>query len=90
MNLDSREDYIVHIEGLQATLTKRNARIAELEKQLKDTETEALQSRAVKKAYKQGWQACASRLMDITRKTAFDLSEVRKEARRIYLEGENK
>ena len=88
MELNGREDYIVHIEGLQATLTKRNVRIAELEKQLKDAETTALESRAVKKAYKQGWQACASRLMDITRKTALDLSEVRKEAWRVYSEGE--
>jgi cyclopropane fatty-acyl-phospholipid synthase-like methyltransferase len=86
----NREELIIHIKGLQQTLTERNAHIAELEKQLTKAGMIARAEREVKKAYKQGWQACASRLMEITRKTALELSEVRKEAWQAYLEGENK
>lgn len=90
MNLDSHEQLIIHIEGLQATLTKRNARIAELEQQYAKANKNILLDKAVKKAYKQGWQACAARLMEITRTTALELSEIRQEAWRAYSEGENK
>ena len=86
----NREQLIIHVKGLQQTLTERNARIVELEKQFNKAGMTARTERAIKKAYKQGWQACASRLMEITRKTALELSEVRKEAWQIYLEGENK
>lgn len=86
----NREQLIIHIKGLQQTLTERNARIDELEKRLTKSGLTARAEREVKKAYKQGWQACASKLMEITRLTAFQLSEVRKEAFRVYLEGENK
>jgi cyclopropane fatty-acyl-phospholipid synthase-like methyltransferase len=86
----SREQLIIHIKGLQQTLTERNARIAQLEKQLTKAGMTARAEREIKKAYKQGWQACASLLMETTRKTALALSEVRKEAWQVYLEGENK
>ena len=86
----NREDLIIHIKGLQQVLTERNARITELEKQLSDAGKTARVEREVKRAYKKGWQDCAGLLMEITRKTALDLSKVRKEAWSLYLEGENK
>ena len=86
----NREQLIIHIKGLQQTLTERNVRIAELEKQLTKAGMTARAERDIKRAYKQGWQACANQLMDITRKTALELSEVRKEAWKLYLDGETK
>jgi hypothetical protein len=83
----NKEQLIIHIKGLQQTLTERNARIAELEKQLTRAGKNARTERAIKKAYEQGWQACAYRLMAITHKTALELREIRKEAFDLYLKG---
>lgn len=92
MNEESREYLLIHIEGLQATLTKRNARIADLEKQLQSLETKIAQNNKVRKlvnqAYKDGWKDCASKLMEITRETALQLRAVRKSAFSIYLDGD--
>ncbi len=90
MKLDDRESLVIHIEGLQATLTKRNARIAELEEKLGQpidlpTKTQKL----LNKAYKQGWKDCASVLMESTRDAALELGKIRRNAFRLYAEGPN-
>ena len=84
----SCEQHEVHINGLQATLTKRNERIAELEKQLSSEGTSKRQARNIHKAYQKGWIACAGHLMETTRRTALELGKVRKDAFRLYLDGE--
>ena len=78
----------IHIEGLQATLTKRNARITELTQQVAALKINPVSNAAEKLAYKQGWIACANRLQKITRETAQQLRDVNKAAFTLYLEGE--
>jgi len=79
----------IHIEGLQATLTKRNARIAELEAKVAELKNNPEAAVSKQRAYREGWKACAGHLMETTRKTAVELGKIRKEAFRLYLEGEN-
>lgn len=53
----NRQSLIAHIEGLQLTLAKRNARIAELEKAIKPDPIELLDEeiqKRIKKAYSDG------------------------------------
>lgn len=90
MELQDRDSLIIHIEGLQATLTKRNARIAELEAQITREGKKMQSEMAVRKAYKKGWTDCAAKLAEITRQTALQLSEVKREAWRAYTEGQTK
>lgn len=78
----------IHIEGLQATLTKRNARIAELEAKLADPEL--INNAAIRRAYRRGWKECAGRMMEASKETALLLKEIRKDAFEIYLEGDKK
>lgn len=88
MNLENREDLIVHIEGLQATLTKRNARIAELEAKLAiPVDMPEHIQKLIDKSYKKGWRDCSKELLEITRQTALELGKVRKEAFRYYMKG---
>lgn len=87
-DMSKREALLVHIEGLQATLTKRNARIAELEAQLTAGSDSPLVERASRKAYRDGWEACAGHLMEATRVAAIALGKVRGDAWQVYLEAE--
>ena len=61
---------VAHIETLQATLTKRNALIEQLEKQLVEARDGHADPRALRKAYARGWNDCheqlAAPLRDIT------------------------
>ena len=86
----NRESLLIHIEGLQATLTKRNARIAELEAKVAELKNNPEAAVSKKRAYQEGWKACAAHLMETTRKTALELAKIRREAFNLYLEGENK
>lgn len=79
----------IHIEGLQATLTKRNARIAQLEEQVSALKNNPAAAVSKAAAYKQGWKACASHMMQVTHDTANQLAKVRKEAFKLYLEGDS-
>jgi soluble cytochrome b562 len=88
MNIETKEQLIVHIEGLQATLSKRNARIEELESQIEKLKRSPANKDAERKGYRQGWKDCASRMMEITRKTALDLREIRKDAFDLYIDGD--
>ena len=81
MELKDRESLVVHIEGLQATLTKRNERIAELEAQISNG---TLTDREKKKEYKRGWEACASEMINMTNQAAQALGKIRKDAYKIY------
>jgi hypothetical protein len=78
----------IHIEGLQATLTKRNQRIAELEAKLNNPDL--INNVAVKKSYKKGWQDAAHAMMSLSMDAAKGLRKVREDAWKVYLEGERK
>ena len=86
----NRESLLIHIEGLQATLAKRNKRIAELEQQIVELKNNPVAGAAEKAAYKKGWQAAASHLSVTIRELAFELRKIDKEAFHIYLDGEKK
>lgn len=90
IKLETDEALKVHIEGLQATLTKRNARIADLEAKLATPiDLPENVQKMIDKAYKDGWKDCANELMSITRETAISLGKVRKEAYRYYMKGDS-
>ena len=84
----NRESLIIHIKGLQQTLTERNAKIAALEAKLKSPET--INDAATRRAYKQGWKDASSAMMDLSMDAARSLRKIREDAWKIYLEGEQK
>lgn len=88
LDMTKSENLIHHIDGLQVALAKRNARIAELEQRLtEEGESEAIR-RAEQKAYRRGWEACASRLMDATRDCVLALGDHRRASLDVYYEPE--
>jgi hypothetical protein len=76
----------IHIEGLEGTLRKRNAKIAELEAKLADPSL--IDGPLVKRAYKNGWQACANELSKATLDAATHLKQIKNEAWQMYIRGE--
>jgi uncharacterized protein involved in exopolysaccharide biosynthesis len=82
------ESLHIHIEGLQATLTKRNARITQLEALVAELTANPEAGAKETKAYKAGWKAAASQLQDAAKKMAYELREIDKTAFKIFLEGE--
>ena len=82
------ENLHIHIEGLQATLAKRNIRIAEMEKDVADPNPR--QERAIKQAYKNGWRACAEELMSETATMANSLLCLRSKSFESLLENEKR
>lgn len=84
----NRESLIIHIKGLQQTLTERNEKITRLEAKL--NAPEIINDAAVKKAYKRGWQDAASSMMELSMDAARSLRKIRGEAWAVYLEGEHK
>lgn len=88
-DMSNREALLVHIEGLQSVLTKRNARIVELETQLTGGVGSSTVQRALVKEYRRGWRECAHRLMETSRTAAYALRDVRSDAYKIYLEGDS-
>ncbi len=91
IELKTNESLIAHIEGLQSTLTKRNERIAQLEERLAQPVDlpEAIQ-KIKKKAYETGFKVCAALLIDSTKDAAMALSKIRKDAMKLYMEGDTK
>lgn len=82
ISLDTVEKLQIHIEGLQATLTKRNARIAQLEAKLAlpvDLGPEL--EKKLEKAYKTGWQKCARQFLQAA-------EEMKKLGSNVYYEQE--
>lgn len=88
ITLSGPENLIAHIKGLQATLTERNQVIANLQEQLGLAENGEPQQKALAKAYRDGWKACAGRLTRITVDAALALRDINKQAHDIYREGE--
>lgn len=86
--LTGPENLVNHIEGIQATLTKRNARIAELEEALRLAVDGEPSQEALKKAYRRGWKACASSAMTGVSAAARALQEAQRMAYSAYDEGE--
>ena len=88
-DMRKREALLVHIEGLQTSLTKRNERIAELENKIAGEGESEVLVRMQNKAYKAGYKACASNLMRVKQDTINTLSALRDEAFKEYLVGDN-
>jgi len=80
LDMTKRDNLIVHIEGLQATLTKRNARIAELEAFIAGEGKEERDERALKNAYKKGWNECAMAMGNGAQAAIVALGNLRREA----------
>ena len=85
-NLDTDEALKIHIEGLQSTLGKRNARIKELEEKLSQpVDMSEKMEKVLKKAYKEGWKACAKELMGSTELLVRALQQSKKASMEQYL-----
>lgn len=84
MKLEDRESLIIHIEGLQATLTKRNNRIADLEAIIEKMKMDPVSTAEQQKYYKKGWQDCSVKLMEATKEAALDLAKVHNKAFQEY------
>jgi len=82
------ENLHIHIEGLQATLAKRNIRIAEMQEDVANPNPR--QERAIKKAYKDGWRACAEELMSETATATNALTLLRSQAFESLLKNEKR
>lgn len=76
--------------GLQATLTQRNQRIAQLEEELKDARSVAAGSKEFKKAYKSGWQDALHNIHAEIDSTARALGNLSKSALNAYNEERRK
>jgi hypothetical protein len=85
---DNIERLHIHIAGLEATLKRRKETILKLELEIKNLKINPITDADYKKAYRNGWQACASHLMEVTRKTAVDLGKVSRDAWKLYLNAE--
>lgn len=79
-----------HIEDLQATLTKRNARIEWLTERLEEAEKGEPNQKVLSMAYKRGWEAAANALMKAANDAALALGKVRKDAFEIYLQSQKR
>ena len=82
------ENLHIHIEGLQATLAKRNARITQLEAQVSELKINPEAGAKETKAYKAGWKAAADHLKSAANKMAYELREIDKQAFKVWLEGD--
>lgn len=89
ITVDDREGLIAHIEGLQATLSKRNDRIRQLEEQLAAAEGGEPTAPALRKAYRDGWKAAAARALNGIQEARVALDSVRRPALDTYLAGEH-
>lgn len=76
--------------GLQATLTQRNLRIAQLEEQLKDARSVSKGTREYKIAYKKGWQEALEAIQSEAHRAARALGVLSKGSWKEYREGETK
>lgn len=89
-NLDTDEALKIHIEGLQSTLGKRNARIKELEEKLSQpVDLPAKVEKMLRKAYKDGWKACALNLLSATKVASENLGHLSKKALDAYVSQES-
>jgi hypothetical protein len=82
------ENLHIHIEGLQATLAKRNLLIANMKEDVANPDPR--HERAIKKAYKDGWRACAEKLMSETATATNALTLLRSQAFESLLKNEKR
>jgi hypothetical protein len=92
MNTDEitpkNERLMIHVEGLQVTLTKRNDLIAKLQAKIVHLEEGTATNAEITRAYGKGWKACAE-LMEATANEAIrSLDNFRSFAFRESLQGE--
>jgi len=85
---EETQDYKDAQEELQATLTKRDIRIAELEDKL--AKPFAGQNLTINKAYKDGWEDCAKTTMSEAAEVITVLSNLRNRAYQSFLKNERK
>ena len=85
-DMQKREALLVHIEGLQVSLTKRNQRIAELEELIAGEGASSFMQQRLEAERKRGWEECAHQLATITQDAARNLGRIRTDALRIYYE----
>lgn len=76
---------ILHIQRLEATLTKRNKRIADLEAQL---EPGAMDDEHYRRGYRDGWKQQYYSTTNAVDKAIAELKNVREKSFQNYLQGE--
>jgi hypothetical protein len=82
------ENLHIHIQGLQATLAKRNLLIANMKEDVANPDLR--HKRELDKAYKDGWRACAEELMSETATMANSLLCLRSKAFESLLKNEKR
>lgn len=87
LTLDDREHLIAHIEGLQATLSKRNAVIADLTEKLRVANEGEPTQAVLLKAYRDGWRACAATFGAVAHEAEAALRTLSKIGRRAHIDG---
>jgi len=90
IEVDPRDTLVRHIEGLQRTLTKRNARIEELEARLEAGEGSEYVAQARESGVREGWIACAQTMMNAASRAERELTNVRDAGWKAYLEGQRR
>ena len=90
IEVDPRDTLVRHIEGLQRTLTKRNARIEELEARLEAGEGSEYVVKARESGVREGWSACAQSMMNAASVAQRELGNVREAGWKAYLEGQRR
>jgi len=76
-----------HIEHLQATLTKRNERIAQLEERLAEAEAGEPNRERLGREFRAGYEAAVSKLSSEISKAKSALENLRGSAVASYIEG---
>lgn len=76
-----------HVAGLEAIIRQKNEKIARLEEQVAAGGESPIVQRRIKKAYKDGWEDAANRMMNITHQAAISLRDLRSGAFETILEG---
>lgn len=79
-----------HVAGLEAIIRRKNERIAHLEEQIAAGGDSPHAKRQIKKAYRDGWEDAANRMMHATHQAAIALRHLRSDAFETILEGERK
>lgn len=75
----------IHIAGLEATLTRRNEKIAALEKQIAELRVNPVTNQDLKTAHRQGWAACANHMDKTVREAALELGKISRTAWALYM-----
>jgi hypothetical protein len=82
------ERLMIHVEGLQVTLTKRNEQIARLQAKIVHLEEGSATNVEIVKAYGKGWKACSDLLAREANEAVNVLQRIRSAAFQQSLHGE--